>query len=61
MGIGILGAVVLLCVVVAQIMITPINALSSFHIPAFLGVGKLFTWIAVGGVLLLGAWLLGDG
>lgn len=59
MGLGILGLLVLLCSVLAQILLLPLHAVSNFHLP-LPGVGNLQTWLGLGVLSLIAAWLLGD-
>lgn len=59
MGLGILGLLVLLSSVLAQILLFPLRVVSNFHLP-LPWVGNLQTWLGLGILSIIVAWLMGD-
>jgi hypothetical protein len=60
MVLGILGFLVVICVVVTQLLLIPLNLASAFHLPHLLWLDSLPTWFGIGIVLGVGAWIVGD-
>lgn len=60
MGLGILGLLVLLSAILSQTLLFPVSVVDSFHLPLPFWFGHLSTWVGIGVLLLIGAWLLGD-
>ncbi|EKQ70643.1 hypothetical protein OsccyDRAFT_0945 [Leptolyngbyaceae cyanobacterium JSC-12] len=65
MVLGLLGLALLISVIATQLVVMPIQALSSWHLPLLVGaipywLNTVSTWVIWGGLLLGIAWLLGD-
>ena len=57
---SLLGLLVGFCVIVTQFLLIPFSIADSFQLPIPLWLGNLQSWIWLGIVLWIGAWLLGD-
>lgn len=51
---------VIICGVFVQALLLPFNLINSLQLPLPLWLGTVETWLGLGLILFLGAWLLGD-
>ncbi len=60
MELGLLALAVVVCALFAQTLLVPVHVLNGVHLPLPLWLGSVQTWVTVGVVLWVSAWLLGD-
>lgn len=61
MELAMLGLLVLICASFAQSLLVPLHVANAVHLTLPLWLSSVQSWIGLGLVLFLGAWLISDG